>query len=146
MIFAREITAMTRKKGLLILDDERSITFGLSRCLQSENVQVFCCNDPDSAKRAFAKEFVDAVIADVNLSPVNPQESLEFIQHVRSRNRQIPVIMMSGTDDMKSEALHEGATHFFQKPLDVDELIGLLHSLGFEVGPFQRGYRRVFIG
>ena len=137
---------MSRKKGLLILDDERSITFGLSRCLQSENVQVICCNDQDSARKALTKEYVDAVIADVNLSALNSDEGIEFMHHVRSKNRQIPVIMISGAEEKRSAALNEGATHFFQKPLDVDELIGLLHSLGFEVGPFQRGHRRVFIG
>jgi DNA-binding NtrC family response regulator len=77
---------------------------------------------------------VDAVIADVRLSATNNRESIDFIQFVRSRYSDLPVIMMSGTEDLKTEVMEEGADYFFQKPLDVDELMSLLQELGLEVG------------
>ena len=120
-------------KRILILDDERSITFSLSRCLQSDDVQVICCNDSTSAKDVLWRKPIDAVIADVRLSATNPYEVLDFIQHVRTRHRKIPLIMMSGTEDLKAETMEEGADYFFQKPLDVDELLGLLQRLGLRV-------------
>lgn len=120
-------------KRILILDDERSITFSLSRCLQSDEVQVICCNDSTSAKDVLWRKPIDAVIADVRLSATNPYEVLDFIQHVRTRHRNIPLIMMSGTEDLKAETMEEGADYFFQKPLDVDELLGLLQRLGLRV-------------
>ncbi|MCI0417035.1 response regulator [bacterium] len=120
-------------KRILILDDERSITFSLSRCLQSDHVQVICCNDSNSAKDVLWRKPIDAVIADVRLSATNPYEVLDFIQHVRTRHRNIPLIMMSGTEDLKAETMEEGADYFFQKPLDVDELLGLLQRLGLKV-------------
>jgi DNA-binding NtrC family response regulator len=120
-------------KRILILDDERSITFSLSRCLQSDQVQVICCNDSASAKDVLWKKPIDAVIADVQLSASNPYEILDFIQHVRARHRNIPLIMMSGTEELKAETMQEGADYFFQKPFDVDELLGLLLRLGLDV-------------
>ena len=122
------------KKCILILDDEPSITFSLSRCLQSDAVSVISCNDPVSARMAISDHGVDAVIADVRLSGTNGRESIDFIQFVRSRYSDLPVIMMSGTEDLKTEVMEEGADYFFQKPLDVDELMNLLHDLGLEVG------------
>jgi DNA-binding NtrC family response regulator len=79
------------------------------------------------------KKPIDAVIADVRLSASNPYEILDFIQHVRTRHRNIPLIMMSGTEEMKTETMEEGADYFFQKPFDVDELLGLLLRLGLKV-------------
>jgi DNA-binding NtrC family response regulator len=126
-------------KRILILDDERSITFSLSRCLQSDQVQVICCNDSASAKDVLWKKPIDAVIADVRLNASNPYEILDFIQHVRTRHRNIPLIMMSGTEELKTETLQEGADYFFQKPFDVDELSGLLLRLGLKVPNHETG-------
>lgn len=125
---------MPMKKCILILDDEPSITFSLSRCLQSDQVSVISCNDSATARTAISDHGVDAVIADVRLSAVNHRESIDFIQFVRSRYSDLPVIMMSGTEDLMTEAMEEGADYFLQKPVDVDELMHLLHDLGLEVG------------
>jgi DNA-binding NtrC family response regulator len=125
---------MNEKKRILILDDEPSITFSLSRCLQSDSVHVISCNDSQSARSVIAGDGIDAIIADIRLSAVNSRESLDFIQFVRSRNNEMPLIMMSGNEDLMNEAMQEGANYFFHKPVDVDELIHLLQGLGLEVG------------
>jgi DNA-binding NtrC family response regulator len=122
------------KKTLLILDDEPSITFSLARCLQSENVAVISCNDSISAKTVLKDRGIDAVIADMKISAINTHECIDFIHYVRSRSNDVPLILMSGTEDLKTEAMEEGANYFFPKPVDLDELIDLLHHLGLEVG------------
>ena len=121
-------------KRILILDDETSIVFGLSRCLQSDKVDVIHCPDSQSAKGAVSRFGVDAIISDVRISAADSHESIDFIHYVRSRDRHLPLIVMSGTEDLKSEAMEEGADYFFQKPIDLDELIRLLRNMGLEVG------------
>jgi DNA-binding NtrC family response regulator len=123
-------------KQILLLDDEMSITFSLSRCLGSDKVGIICCNDSASAKAVISRTKVDAVITDVKLSVGDPLEALDFLKYVRSLEPDVPVIMMSGTEDLKAEVLQEGATYFFTKPVDLDDLILLLRTLGLEVaGP-----------
>ena len=119
-------------KRILIVDDEKSITFSLSRCLESQEVQVVCCNDSHSASKVLSDP-VDAVIADVQLSRANPGEAVDLVHSVRSKYSTIPLIMMSCTEDWKERVMHEGANYFFQKPVDVDELAQLLRTLGIEV-------------
>ncbi|RPI80763.1 MAG: response regulator [Chloroflexi bacterium] len=121
-------------KRILILDDEPGITFSLSRFLRSDKVDVIACNDSQTARSAVEDGQVDAVIADVKISVINERESIDFIQYLRSRNDNLPLIMMSGTEDLKSEAMKRGANYFFQKPFDLDELLHLLNDLGLEVG------------
>lgn len=123
-----------KRKRILIVDDEPSITFGLSRCLQSENVDVVGCNDSDSAWKALTSSPFDAVIADVNLNPGDSNPPASFIQNVRLLSCEVPLIMMSALDELKNEAYQCGANHFFEKPLDVAQLIHLLRGLGLEVG------------
>lgn len=122
-------------KRILILDDEPSITFGLSRCLQSDQVDVISCNDLAAAKTAIMNnDKIDAVITDVRLSPLNSKDSMDFIQFVRSQFNDVALIMMSGADDVKNEVMQSGVNYFFHKPLDVDALIHLLRDHGLEVG------------
>lgn len=121
-------------KRILVLDDELSITFGLSRCLKSDTVQVMECNDTISAKYAFARFGADAIIADVKLSAVKPEAALDFVLFVRSHNNEVPLIMMSGAEDWKEEILEGGANYFLTKPVDLDRLSDLLRSYGLEVG------------
>lgn len=121
-------------KKILILDDEPSITFSLARCLRSDKVDVISCNDSSTARSALNGDHVDAVIADVRISPINELESIDLIHYIRSQNSDLPLIMMSGTEDLKKEAMDGGANYFLQKPLDIDQLIGLLNDLGLEVG------------
>ena len=45
-----------------------------------------------------------------------------------------PVDKVFTVEDLMTEAMEEGANFFFQKPLDVDELVHLLQDLGLEVG------------
>jgi len=125
------------RKRILILDDEPSITFSLASCLQPEGMDVIACNDSVAAMRAMAGLRVDAIIADIRLSVINPYEAIQFIQHVRSLHFDLPMIMMSGTDEMKSEVMHAGATCFLQKPLDVDRLVALLKRLDLRDGSLQ---------
>ncbi|HET6268392.1 MAG TPA: response regulator [Acidobacteriota bacterium] len=124
-------------KRILILDDEPSITFSLSRCLKSDKVEVISCNDSSTARMALAGDGVDAIIADVRLSPSNLHESIDLIRDIRAQSS-VPLIMMSGTEDLKEEAMVRGANYFLSKPLDIDALILLLHDLGLEVGQQQK--------
>src|SRR5262245_30172459 len=121
-------------KRILILDDEPGITFSLARFLRSEKVDIIACNDSQTARSAVENSKVDAVIADVKISVINERESIDFIQYLRARNNNLPLIMMSGTEDLKNEAMKRGANYFFQKPFDLDELLHLLNDLGLEVG------------
>jgi len=121
------------KKQILLLDDEPSITFGLSRCLASDQVEVISCNDPDSARTLISNGHVDAVIADVNLFPSDSDESTSFLQYIRSRS-EMPVIMMSALNEGQTDAIEGGANHFLEKPFTIEKLIEVLHGLGLEVG------------
>jgi DNA-binding NtrC family response regulator len=122
-------------KWILIVDDEPSIRFSLARCLQSASVSVISCNDSATARQVIADGGIDVVITDMRLSPVNTQEGVEFVGYLRSRPERLPVIVVSGSEELGTRAMQQGADCFFPKPVDMDRLIGVLQNMGLQVGP-----------
>ncbi len=72
----------------------------------------------------------DLYLFDMRLPPSGEvQEGLDLLRHVRRRDAEATVVMMSGEgergDALKAIAL--GAFDFFQKPIDTDELLVILN-------------------
>ncbi|MFI5011156.1 MAG: response regulator transcription factor [Hyphomicrobiales bacterium] len=67
------------------------------------------------------------VILDVNLPGAS---GLEVLQRLRSRQVSIPAVIVSGraTADMRAQASRLEALAFFEKPIDIDELVVLIDS------------------
>jgi len=68
------------------------------------------------------------VIADIEM----PQMSgLGLLQHVKSSNCAVPVVIITGKPSANSEAfyLDRGAIGFFRKPVDCDALVDLIGSV-----------------
>ena len=61
--------------------------------------------------------------------------ALELLQHVRSRQSDVPLIIITGKPSENSETfyLDRGANGFFRKPIDGDALLTLINNLCCDV-------------
>jgi FixJ family two-component response regulator len=68
------------------------------------------------------------IIADIEMRKMS---GLGLLQHVRSRNSALPVVIITGKPSERSEAfyLERGAIGFFRKPVDCDALADLIGSV-----------------
>lgn len=68
------------------------------------------------------------IITDIEMRQMS---GLGLLQHVKSSNSTVPVIMITGKRSDKSESfyLEKGAVGFFRKPVDGDALIELIDSV-----------------
>jgi FixJ family two-component response regulator len=68
------------------------------------------------------------VIADIEMPKMS---GLGLLQHIRSKNCAVPVVLITGkpTDNSESFYLEKGAIGFFRKPVDCDELVDLIGSV-----------------
>jgi DNA-binding NtrC family response regulator len=92
--------------------------FAVSSARDATHGRVLCESDPD------------LYLFDMRLPPSNQvQEGLELLRHVRRRDAEATVVMMSGEGERAAalRAIADGAFDFFQKPIDTAELLVILN-------------------
>lgn len=113
---------------ILLVEDERKIAETLKKGLSEQQYHVELCYDGVIGQKLFETYPFDIIILDINLPGINGYELCKII---RSRNEQIPIIMLtalSSTDD-KIEGFDAGADDYVVKPFDFKELLVRIRAL-----------------
>ena len=120
-------------KKILVVDDDPVVLMALSMKLKSKGYQVVTASDGSQALSATHKEKPDLMVLDVNYPPDVahgggvPWDGFLIAQWLRrtEETRHIPFLVMSGSDrpEYKDRAVAVGATAFFRKPVDNDQLL-----------------------
>ena len=132
---------------ILIVDDHPGMCQTLQDILEAEGHTVhMACSGGEAIAQCQTQPF-DLILLDVWMPDLN---GVETYRRVKALAEGPHVIMMSAysDEDLKREALAEGAIAFLQKPLEVDQVLSLTLSLYHKphacgVGPipqFQSGY------
>jgi len=119
-------------KKILIVDDEPTILLTLSYALRSRHVEVITASRLEPAEEALKKQDIDLVIADIRMSGMLGEEGLELLTYIKRNWPGIQVIVMTahGTDEVRQDAFDRGAVHYYQKPVDIRELMQKIEELG----------------
>lgn len=126
-------------KKILIVDDEPTILLTLSHLLGNRDTTVITSSRIEEAEEALSRYVFDLVIADIRLSGMYGIEGLELLSYIKELSPATAVIIMTayGTDDMRQEAYRRGAFHYYEKPVDLSNLLGLVQTLGIAVSSGQ---------
>ena len=110
------------KYKILVIDDEQSIRESISMILEYENYLVELAANGVQGLNLFNEQNFDAVLLDVKMPGL---DGIEVLQLLKERNKNIPVIMISGhgTIETAIECTKKGAYDFLEKPLDRDKLL-----------------------
>ena len=110
---------------VLVVDDDESFARSCTRVLQSWGYGVETASDGGAAiELARARQF-DVVLTDINI----PRGSgLDILRAVRERDRDIPVVLMTGGPGLDSArvAVEWGALSYLIKPLSMSQLRDVL--------------------
>jgi len=119
-------------KKILIVDDEPTILLTLSYALRSKDVDVITASRLEPAEDALKKHTFDLVIADIRMSGMLGEEGLELLTYIKRNWPATKVIIMTahGTDEVRQDAYDRGAVHYYQKPVDIRELMRKIEELG----------------
>ncbi len=109
------------KGRVLIVDDEKLIRWSLEHNLSREGYEVVCTDCGKNAVSTVDSEIVDLVILDVRLPDIT---GVEVLEKIRGFNRDIPVVMVTADDAVKTAVacMKAGACDYVIKPFDFDEL------------------------
>lgn len=115
---------------VLIVDDEPTIRIGLEKTVPWEANGFTVAGIASNGLEALAfmeKHYTDIVISDIKMPYL---DGLELLKRVHARYPQTPFIFISGHDEFEfaRQALNNGAFAYVLKPIDIDELMGLLIS------------------
>ncbi len=124
------------KRKILIVDDEESIRFGLSRILQQSGYSCVAAGTAADGLRLFSAENPGVVLLDLRLPDA---DGLEFMKQLKESDNYVSIIIMTayGTIETAVHALKSGAENFLTKPIDPDGLLVLLDKTR-ELNEFKR--------
>lgn len=116
---------------MLVVDDERVITFALSSYFTEIGFSVDIASEREEALALLMHSDYDVVIADLRLTGTTGEEGLDVIRVARQRSSSISIILLSAyrTAAIDAEALSAGVDALLQKPRPLSELAKTVYSL-----------------
>jgi len=112
---------------ILVVDDNSDIRLLISGILKDQGHVVRQAANFDQAISEINKKLPDAAIIDVKLDK-GDNDGIELLTYIKSKNDDIPVIMISGHANvqMAVDSLKLGAFEFMQKPFSADRLLNFV--------------------
>ncbi|NPA54047.1 MAG: sigma-54-dependent Fis family transcriptional regulator [Aquificae bacterium] len=109
------------KKKILVVDDDKDILTLLKIKLKNKDLEIQAQSSPLKALDIIANEKIDLVLIDQRMPELT---GLEFIEIVKDRFPELPVILMTAFGDIEDavKAIKLGALHYITKPINYDEL------------------------
>jgi CheY-like chemotaxis protein len=134
------------KRKILIVDDSVIVLKALSLKLKSKGYDVLTAADGSAAVSTARREKPDLILLDISFPPDVAHgggvawDGFLIMDWLRRMDevKDIPIIIITGGDPekLKDRSLAAGATAFFHKPLDNDELLGVIRkTLGEDAEP-----------
>ncbi len=113
---------------ILIVDDNPDIRNILNELISELGYKTRVAANFDQALSEVDKKLPDVALLDVKLSNTENHEGLKLLQHIKKKNKDIPVIVISGhaNIEMAVDSLRLGAFEFIQKPFDKNRLTNFI--------------------
>ncbi len=113
---------------ILIVDDNSDIRFILDELIKESGYKTRLAANFNQALTEIDKKLPDVAILDVKLDK-GDNDGIQLLDHIKKKNTDIPVIMISGhaNIEMAINSLKAGAFEFIQKPFDKDRLLNFVN-------------------
>lgn len=123
--------------NVLIVDDEPTILLSLSYYLQGRGARVTRCRERHTAEEALQQDAFDLAIIDLCLSGGGRPDGLELVRAAKQANPRTHIIVITayGTEDLKRQALEHGASGYFSKPVNLDQLLSTVQRVRASSSP-----------
>ena len=111
-------------RRILVAEDDLALRELYRIWLEHDGCDVVACADGREALDTLERGLVlDAAVLDVDMPYV---DGLSVCSYLHGRDASIPIVIVSGIDEMRPAALAAGATDVLVKPCAREELLGAL--------------------
>ncbi|MBI5788665.1 MAG: response regulator [Candidatus Schekmanbacteria bacterium] len=118
------------QKTILIVDDEETLTWSMSKNLSLNNrYKVICANSGEEALDVLQKAGnVDLVVSDIKMQG---KDGLQLLGEVKAKYPKTGFIIMTayGSNEKRQEALAKGAIRYMEKPFMMDQVKGVINEV-----------------
>ncbi len=116
-------------KRIFVVDDEPKIGNLFSNVLERDGYDVDAFVNPNSLLEALDEDSgePDVVVTDM----IMPQmDGVELMEHLDERDLDVPIIIMTAHSSVQTavEAMRQGAFHYLEKPVNLEEMRALLEK------------------
>ena len=114
-------------KKILIVDDEKDIRFILNEILTENLYTVVSAGTIKEAENIIINDHFDLALLDVLLDEKS-RDGLYLLNQIKKKNKDIPVIMMSGHANIQIavNSVKDGAFEFLEKPFNQERLLNFI--------------------
>jgi len=135
---------MSGTRRIVIVDDEPSICWGLTRLLRQSGYEIEALASAEEALPAIRERGADLVLMDVRLPGM---DGLAALEQIRRDGHAMPVVVITAFGDLRTavEALEHGAIEYLTKPFDlgqvrtvIDRVFGALKHAQASAAPAAR--------
>ena len=114
---------------IMVVDDLEMIRQMLKHCLESYGYRVIEATNGQEAVEVARREHPDLILMDVSMPIRDGLTATRYIRQI-SELREVPIVAMSGEGMFHYDAaLSAGSTAYLAKPIDLDQLEGLIGQL-----------------
>ena len=113
---------------ILIVDDNADIRNIINELILDSGYKTRVAANYSQALSEIDKKLPDVAILDVKLDK-GDNDGIELLSHIKSKNKDIPVIIISGhaNIEMAVKSLQHGAFEFIEKPFDQERLLNFVN-------------------
>ncbi len=109
-------------KTILLADDDRTLTKIVGKFLEDDGYRVLVANDGEEALKKLEEVTPDLLILDIQMPKLNGYSFL-FEMRKRERDARIPVIVLTGREELEDIFRVEGIKEYLKKPVGREELL-----------------------
>jgi DNA-binding NtrC family response regulator len=113
---------------VLIVDDDPDIRHFFQKILTEMGYEVSTASGARESLTRIKRDPPDVLFLDIKMPKM---DGLECLRRVRKIKRKLPIVMITGYEDLNSaqEAMRLGADEYVSKPFDLEEIRRLISEL-----------------
>jgi DNA-binding NarL/FixJ family response regulator len=120
------VNKLTSAVKVLVVDDQPLIVEELCEFLESSGYRCVPCESSQQAVQRFSEDAeIGLVLCDLHMPDMDGIELVQALQRVAGKGRAFEAIMLTGRADKQDviKALRAGIADYYQKPINLDELL-----------------------
>jgi DNA-binding response OmpR family regulator len=116
---------------VLVVDDQPTIVFAISRYLSARGFQVDGAFEIGAALHLLQHQPYEVAVLDLRLEGQSDLQGLEILDLIRVRGLETRVVVLTahGTESLRRDALRRGADVFLNKPMALPDVTRVVKAL-----------------